>query len=115
MSETTDQRIGKIRSVRFGLVGYQDAQFGLSLDLGSDKESWGVGATVAHAWAREPDEHCKWTREDQTGAFGETCRETIALLKGAKVDDVTKLKGVPVVVVFEGSVLKSWRILEEAL
>jgi len=37
------------------------------------------------------------------------------LLKEAKVDNVDKLKGIPVEVTFDGMMLKEWRVLTEVL
>lgn len=110
-----EKKIGKIRSVKMGLVGYQDQEFGLSFDLGSDSEAWGVGAYISGGWAFAPSEHAKWTLEEQSGRFAQMSRNIIDLLKKANVDDVTKLKNIPVEVEFNGSVLENWRILEEAL
>ena len=38
-----------------------------------------------------------------------------SLLNEAKVDDIKNLKGVPVEATFDGTLLKSWRILTEVL
>jgi hypothetical protein len=37
------------------------------------------------------------------------------LLKDAKVRSVDKLKGIPVEAIFDGNVLKEWRVLTEVL
>lgn len=107
-------RIGKIQSVRFGMGGYQDAQFGLSLTLGSDKENWGVG-TFAGFWSMEPSSGAQWTADDQKGHLGAMCLSVIGWMNDAKVTDVAQLRGVPVEVTLVGGMLKSWRVLTEVI
>lgn len=36
-----ETKIGKIKSIKFGKGGYDDAMIGLTIHLGSDKGSWG--------------------------------------------------------------------------
>jgi len=109
-----EKKIGKIQKVNFGLGGYQDACLGVSLQLGSDKMSWGVG-DFKGTWAMKQTTNCKWTEEDQTRIWGEMCRWVADLLSLAKVDSIDKLVGIPVEIEFEGMRLKSWRILEEVI
>ena len=108
------EKIGKIQSVSFGLGGYQDAQFGLSVTLGSDVGSWGVCSFDGY-WSMEPSDHAKWDTRDQNEAFANTARKTIELLQAAKVNNVSDLKNKPVACVFERGVLKSWRLLTEVI
>ena len=108
-----EKRIGKIQKIRFGHGGYQDACLGITIELGSGS-GWGVG-DFKGTWACEPDNHCKWTKDDQTKAWGEMCQWLNKLLSNAKVDSMDKLVGKPVEVEFEGMRMKSWRILEEAI
>ena len=109
-----EKRIGKIQTISFGLGGYQDACLGISLQLGSEKQSWGVG-DFKGTWAMKPSESAQWTTEDQTRIWGEMCRWVAELLESAKVASLDKLVGIPVEIVFDGMKLKSWRILEEAI
>lgn len=109
---TLKAELGKIRSVRFGYGGYQDAMFGVSFDLGG--KSWGVGDFWG-TWADDPDKGCKWTKEDQSKIFAETTRKLRNLMQKADKQEITKLVGVPVEVVFDGQKLKSWRVLEEVV
>ena len=109
-----EKRIGKIQKVNFGLGGYQDACLGISFQLGSDKQGWGVG-DFKGTWAHKPNKHCKWNEDDQTKAWGEMCRWIAELLSSAKVSSIEKLVGKPIEIEFEGMTLKSWRILEEAV
>jgi hypothetical protein len=110
-----EKRLGKIESVRFGHGGYQDACIGLSVTLGDG--SWGVG-DFKGTWDPEMikcSEHSKWTEEDRTNNISESVRFVSKLLKQAKVNSVDKLKGVPIEAIFDGNMLKEWRILTEVL
>lgn len=106
------KELGKINKVRFGFGGYQDAMIGITFDLGG--QSWGVGDFWGQ-WYRDPDEHCKWTRETQVNSLGEMVLRIRTLLVDAGVESVEQLKGVPVEVSFENMTLKSWRVLKEVL
>lgn len=110
-----EKRLGKIESVRFGHGGYQDTCIGLSVTLGDG--GWGVG-DFKGTWDPEMikcSEHSKWTEEDRTNNIGESVRFVSKLLKQAKVNSVDKLKGVPIEAIFDGNMLKEWRILTEVL
>jgi hypothetical protein len=109
-----DKMIGKIKSVRFGNGGYDDTMLGISFDLGSDKESWGVW-DFKGTWNFPPDKNAKWTTESQTILWGEMVRWIGELLRDAKVSDIQKLVGKPVEVTFESNTIKSWRLLTEAI
>lgn len=111
MSERKE--LGKIKSIRVGLGGYQDAMIGIWLDLGG--ESWGVGAGEGQ-WSIEHSAHCKWTEADRIHGLGQLMMTLAGWLKQAKKDHAQQLIGVPVEVTFvEFNKLKSWRILEEVL
>lgn len=117
MSGLREKKIGKIKNVSFGIGGYQDCMIGISFDLGSDKECWGVGSFKG-AWSPSQikvSEHSKWTEEDRSKQLDETMRYIDDLLYRAKKQDVMKLVGVPVEVTFDGNTLKEWRILEEVI
>ena len=110
------KELGKIQNIRFGHGGYQDAMIGLSLILGGD--GWGVGTFISGFWDPnliKHDEHCKWTELQRTAAQADLVIKISDLLRDAKVDDVMKLKNVPVECTFEGFELKDWRILKEVL
>ena len=104
--------LGKIRSIRYGFGGYQDVQFGLSVDLGG--ESWGV-SDFWGGWGEPPSKYAEWTIEDQIKWHGETANRIADLCRKAKVRGVEELEGVPVQAFFEGMKLSSWRVLEEVL
>lgn len=110
-----EKKLGKIESVRFGHGGYQDAMLGLSVTLSAS--GWGVNDFKGN-WDAELikcTENTKWTEEDRDKGYSDTMRFVSKLLKEAKVDNVSKLKGVPVECSFEGTMLKEWRILTEVL
>lgn len=108
------KEIGKIQRVSFGSGGYQDACIGISFTLGSDKTSWGV-QDFWGAWSIERSDYCKWKEEDRIRQLGEMVMRVNALLTDAKVDSVEKLKGTPIEAQFDGNMLKSWRVLTEAI
>lgn len=110
----TEKKIGKIVSIKLGYGGYQDAQFGLSVDLGG--KSWGV-YDFKGCWSIDTkcDRNCKWTESDRDKNFSDTMRFINDLLRKAKKQSINELKNVPIEVTFENDRLKSWRILEEVL
>ena len=114
MTQTTE--IGKIENIRFGMGGYQDAQLGLTVTLGSKKSCWGV-QDFKGFWNYEvtASEHSKWTEVDRDLEWVNLMKFVGELLSKAKKTSVEDLRGVPVEATFEGMTLKSWRILEEVL
>ena len=106
------KELGKIQSARFGYGGYQDAMIGLSLTFGG--KGWGCGHFDG-AWAIERDDYAKWTEQDRIDQLGQTVMNLNDILRKAKVQEVSKLKGIPIECTFEDMNLKSWRILEEVL
>jgi hypothetical protein len=106
------KEIGKIQEVWFGKGGYQDACIGITFTLGGD--GWGVGDFWG-TWAMKRSSGCQWTEQDRKDTLGETCMKIVELLEKAKKDDISKLKNVPVECVFDGQLLKSWRVLTEVL
>ena len=114
----TEQKLGHIASIEFGLGGYGDGEIGLTVNLsGPDGDSWGVYATKM-AWDAnrvKHSEYCKWTEADRDAQYAEIVRYISSLLKDAKVDNVSELKGKPIMATFESMSLVSWRILTEVL
>ncbi len=107
----TRTELGKIQSISFGFGGYDDAMFGASFTLGGS--GWGVG-DFNGTWATW-SKGCKWSKEEQKEHLGNTVLFLRDLCAEAKVKEVSKLKGIPVEVVFEDNTLKSWRVLKEVL
>jgi hypothetical protein len=108
----TETKLGRIKSAHVGYGGYEDAMFGASFELGGD--GWGTGDFWG-TWSNPPSSGAKWTLAAQSEIFAETMRKLIDLLTKAKVTRVEDLKDIPIEVVFENQVRKSWRILEEVL
>lgn len=114
-SETEEKRIGKIKNVRIGIGGYQDAMLGLHVELGGD--DWGVNHSDC-TWDAElvqSSMYSKWNESDRDKMYAEIMRRISRLLKDAKVTSVDRLKGIPIEVTFENRTLKEWRILTEVL
>jgi hypothetical protein len=113
-----DVVLGKIKSVRFGIGGYNDIQFGLDLQFGSDGvDGWGVGNFYGFLdYTRvEHDENCKWTEDERNAQCIKTMKYISKILNDAKVNNITDLKGIPVEVTFEKNMIKDWRVLTEVL
>lgn len=110
-----EKRLAKIKSIRIGMGGYQDAMFGVTFDLGGD--GWGVGDFWGF-WSparMKRSEHAKWTEAERLNAISDTFVRLDQLMADAKVDDATKLAGVPIEVTLDSNTLKSWRVLKEVL
>lgn len=115
---SAEKKIGKICAVTLGTGGYQEAGFGLSLKFESSKDGWGVGAFVSGGWYPgivDPDKHTRWTEDDRRKSMADLSYKIAEILRQAKVNDISKLKGIPVEVTFENNCIKDWRILEEVL
>ncbi len=112
---TTEKRLGKIKSAKFGIGGYQDCMIGLFVVL--DGNGWAVCSSKC-AWDAElikHSEHCKWTEADRSKQYDEIMRFLSKTLSDAKVSSVDKLAGIPIEAEFDGMTLKSWRILTEVI
>lgn len=109
----TEKVLGKIKHARFGFGGYQDAMFGLSLSFSMNGS--GINDFINGGWSMPITEHTKWTEEDRGKQQAVLCTRLIKILNEAKVNDVTKLVGIPVEVEIENMSLKSWRILTEVI
>jgi hypothetical protein len=107
-------QLGKIKGIRVGFGGYQEAMLGISFDLGG--EDWGVG-DFDGAWGLsvKPDANSKWNEHSRDEIFVNVMRRIDSLLREAKVSDVMDLVGIPIEVTFTDNVLESWRILKEVL
>lgn len=110
MSERKE--LGCIKKCHFGHGGDQDAQIGISFDLGG--EGWGVGDFWG-AWAIKWYEQCQWTEESRIKELGTVCMQINELLQKAKCQSVEDLPGTPIEVTFDGNLLRSWRVLTEVL
>lgn len=109
------KELGKIANVSFGHGGYQDGEIGLFLTL--EGKGWGCSTSISGGWSMTVkwSDHCKWTEKDRLDKYGLCLKQISELLNKAKVDDVSKLRGIPVEAVFDVNMLSTWRILEEVL
>lgn len=110
-----ETKLGKISNVKFGHVGYQESGIGIQFAL--EGSGWGVIDSKSF-W--DPniikwDKNSKWSESDSDKAFSDIVRYISHLLKEAKVDDISRLKGIPVECTFAENTLRSWRILTEVL
>lgn len=106
--------LGKISDVRFGFI--QDTPlFGLTLTFSLEGGTSFVQSSELSFNASKHNEHCKWSLADQSLYASMTMLEIVDLLRKAKVDDIMKLKNVPVDVTLENRTFKSFRILTEVL
>lgn len=108
---TERKQLGRITKAAIGFGGYQDAMFGLSVQIGGP--AWGVN-DFDGCWATW-SEGCQWTEESQSQELARVCRRLRDLLRAAKVQDVAGLVGVPVECTMVGNRLISWRILTEVI
>jgi hypothetical protein len=114
-TEATDVRkeLGKIKSIRFGMGGYQDAMIGVTFEIGG--QGWGV-MDFWGDWGIERSEFAKWSEDDRIQSLGNMVMRVRTLLSDAGKEHLHQLANVPVEVEFKNySVLKSWRILKEVL
>jgi hypothetical protein len=107
-----EEKLAKIERASFGMGGYQDAMIGISFTLSG--QGWGTNDFWGY-WALKRSEYCKWSEEDRLKDLGKTVLRIRELLKDSKKDSVEGLVGVPVMVKFEGNMLKEWRILTEVI
>ena len=105
-------KIGKICKVSFGKGGYDEAMFGLTVELGSN--GWGV-SHFNGTWSSPPSKGARWTVDDQRSIFADVCLNIIEILREAKVSDVSKLAGIPIEATFDRGTLVSWRVLTEVI
>lgn len=109
--------LGKIKSISFGITGYNDMMLGYSIEFSLNGGSMGVFTNegfldynkVKHT------EHCKWTEEERDLGMVDTLKKLSDVFNLAKVDTIDKLKNIPVEVTLEGNTFKSWRVLTEVL
>jgi hypothetical protein len=105
-------RLGKITHAEFGLGGYQDVCIGIHISMMGD--GWGT-STTSSSWDPNLRKSGEWTEEERNARYGEIVRYISDLLRDAKCNSVSELRGKPIEATFEGQTLKSWRILKEVL
>ena len=103
--------LGKISSAEYGADRDHTFLFGLWLSFSFEHSSVSTGGMYAENINKE----CKWSHEERADAFLKQAEDIDRILKDAKVNYVSELKGKPVEVVIESSTFKSFRILTEVL
>jgi hypothetical protein len=103
--------LGKIRKIKIGPGGYQDAMFGITFELGNS--GWGV-IDFWGSWETR-SEHATFSEEDWRKTHLESYFRLMKLMKDAQVTDAMDLVGTPVEVTFNGMSLASWRVLTEVI
>jgi hypothetical protein len=107
-----ETKLGRISNIRLGNGGYDGAMIGVSVTL-SFSDSTGVGDFKGW-WATYPT-HAKYSEDEWAATHAETYRWLRDLMREARVEDFTKLQGIPVEATFDGMTLQSWRVLIEVL
>lgn len=109
--------LGKIKSIEFGITGYNDMMLGYSIEFSLDGGSMGVATSEGFLdYNRvKHNEHCKWTEEERDISMVNMLKKLSDVFRLANVDTIDKLKNIPVEVTLEGNTFKSWRVLTEVL
>lgn len=116
------EKIGAIKSAKFGFGGYQDCQVVFQFQVGGD--GWGTFCTFEGGWAhvteeelKEKNSRYKWTHEERIKGIGQKAWEVVQLMRDAKVESLQEMVGKPVVVFFEDEFGRNrgFRILKEAI
>lgn len=107
-----EEKIGRIKKVKFGLGGYQDGEICLEVQI--EFKSSGVFGSISGGWANNtPSDNAKWTKESTYKVRSEMLDKVIEALKSARVLSISELEGKLVSCRFEESRLIEWGILTE--
>jgi hypothetical protein len=116
------EKIGVIERVKCGIGGYQDCQVVFEFQLKG--KGWETIHVMECGWAhvskedlQKPNSSYKWTHESRIQQMGEKFWEVIEVMKDAKVSELNKLVGKPVVVKFDSEFGRNlgFTILKEAI
>lgn len=106
--------LGKIQKATLGSGGYDDAMFGLSLTFSLEGGTSGVCHFIG-AWAWR-SESASYTQEVWESYHLKAYMEIKRIMSEAKVNDLSKLVGVPIEVTFKDfNSFESFRVLTEVL
>ena len=113
-----EKYLGKITNASFGSGGYQGAMFGASFTFEFD-DGCGIGDFWG-TWGPSIDcesDSCKWDESDRDKNYAEVMRRIANLMHEAKVDEFSRLVGVPVEITMTEPFgkMESWRVLTEVL
>lgn len=105
-----EKLLGKITKAEFGLNRDRPFLYGLELDFEMNGSGVGTFKTV------NISDSCRWgSANGRMKALEVNALEISKILKDAKVNFISQLKGKPVEVTLEGNIFKSFRILTEVL
>ncbi len=107
------KELGKISHVQFGSDADYPFLFGLQLTFTGS--GWGCRSGAMYMINME--RNCKWDHEaERNKAITDNLEAIREIMKKAKVEDISCLKGIPVEVTFnDGDCFHSFRVLEEVL
>lgn len=105
-----EKLLGKIYSVEFGFVPDREYLFGLRIEfrMGGCGTCWNDTVNIS--------KECKWeSAEERNKAITDMIDRLAEVMKVAGVNEVSKLKNIPVEVNFEDGWCKGFRVLTEVL
>ena len=104
--------LGKITFAEFGTI--KDYPFLIGLQMGFVMN--GSGVLDGGKYCENISDNCKWeSNEKRNEAITATLEKVDEILKEAKCNYVSELKGKPVEVILENNTFKDFRILTEVL
>lgn len=106
-----EKLLGKIDFAEYGI--YPDRPFLFGLQLGFSFN--GCSVTDGGRYVVNISEHCKWEKMERQEAITKQADFLRDILKDAKCNYVSELRGKPVEVVIKNNMFKSFRILTEVL
>ena len=110
------KELGKIKSVKFGIGGYNDSQIGIHFDLRIGTSSGVMDSKSAWDLNRvKHTKHCSWSEDDLSKSYADIMRFVSNLLKDAQVTSIDQLKNIPIELEMDNMKLKSWRVLTEVI
>lgn len=105
------KELGKIDFAEYGTI--KDYPFLIGLQLGFSMNGCGVMDGGRYTVNIHPE--CKWELSERNDFITKSVEQLNTILKSAKVNYVSQLKGKPVEITLEGNMFKDFRILTEVL
>lgn len=104
--------LGKINSVKYGIIKDYPFLFGLQLGF---KLGNGCDVGCGGKYTVNISKECKWEESERATAITANIEKIYQILKDAKVNDIYQLVNKPVEVTIENNCFKDFRILTEVL
>ena len=108
----TEKILGKITFAEYGTI--KDYPFLIGLQVGFNLAD-GCGIMCGGKYTINIDKACRWEETERQQVITVSIEKLYELLKSAKVNYVSELKGKPVEVEIEKNTFKDFRILTEVL